>query len=85
MATGVVEAIYKLKYFNFCLLKNIGKKLRTQEKTGNFVLIATLCKVGEGRTWYMINKVAICEEQSVVSRLLLWIIPDFLSETSGID
>ena len=43
MAGGLVETIYKLKYFIFCQYKNTGKKLRAQgkhrENTGNFVLM----------------------------------------------
>ena len=43
MALGVVEAIYKLKYFIFCRQKTTGKMARAQgkcrENTGNMVLI----------------------------------------------
>ena len=43
MAMGVVEAIYKFKYFIFCRQKNTGKMARAQgkdrENTGNLVLI----------------------------------------------
>ena len=43
MAMGLVEAIYKFKYFIFCQQKNTGKMARAQgkdrENTGNLVLI----------------------------------------------
>ena len=43
MAMGVVEAIYKFKYFYFLLTKNTGKMARAQgklrENTGNLVSI----------------------------------------------
>ena len=43
MATGLVGAVYKLKYFIFCQQKSTGKMARAQgkdrENTGNLVLI----------------------------------------------
>ena len=43
MVVGVVEAIYKFKYFIFHRQKNTGKMARAQgkdrENTGNLVLI----------------------------------------------
>ena len=45
MAMGVVEVIYKLKYFIFCRQKNTGKMARAQGKHREFGInwsVATL-------------------------------------------
>ena len=45
MAMGVVEAIYKFKYFIFCRQKNTGKMARAQGKHREFGIewsVATL-------------------------------------------
>ena len=39
MATGAVEAIYKLKYLIFLSIKSTGKSQEYRENIGNFVLI----------------------------------------------